>query len=544
MKVSDLFIKCLENEGVKYIFGVPGEEILDLMDSLLSSSIKFIPTRHEQGAAFMADVYGRLTGKAGVCLATLGPGATNLTTGVADANLDRAPLVAITGQSDLKKIHKESHQYIDIVQNFSPITKWNARITHGDVVPEVVRKAFLIAQTEKPGATHIEIAENIAKSESHNKPLKVTPNPRFHPDHEDIEIASKLIKNSNYPIILGGNGIIRGRASKELIEFAKKNNIPVANTFMGKGIIPSNHRLYLSTVGLQAKDHVMCGFDLADLVITIGYDMVEYAPSFWNSLADKKIIHIDTQRSEVDTYYVPDIELIGDIKSTLKILIEKTGFKKDVEYIHYLKKTIEKEFEELKDDVSFPIKPQKVLYDIRQALSEDDILISDVGAHKMWIARMFPAYKPNTVILSNGFASMGIAVPGAIAAKLAEPEKKIIAATGDGGFLMNSQEIETAKRLGLNFVVLIFKDSSYGMIKWRQMNKFKRESGVAFTNPDFAKYAESFGAKGYIVESARELLPILKEALSIDDIAIVDVEVDYLENLRLTENLGKHICPI
>ncbi|MFQ6056425.1 MAG: thiamine pyrophosphate-binding protein, partial [Methanosarcinales archaeon] len=360
MKVSDLFIKCLENEGVKYIFGVPGEEILDLMDSLLSSSIKFIPTRHEQGAAFMADVYGRLTGKAGVCLATLGPGATNLTTGVADANLDRAPLVAITGQSDLKKIHKESHQYIDIVQNFSPITKWNARITHGDVVPEVVRKAFLIAQTEKPGATHIEIAENIAKSESHNKPLKVTPNPRFHPDHEDIEIASKLIKNSNYPIILGGNGIIRGRASKELIEFAKKNNIPVANTFMGKGIIPSNHRLYLSTVGLQAKDHVMCGFDLADLVITIGYDMVEYAPSFWNSLADKKIIHIDTQRSEVDTYYVPDIELIGDIKSTLKILIEKTGFKKDVEYIHYLKKTIEKEFEELKDDVSFPIKPQKV----------------------------------------------------------------------------------------------------------------------------------------------------------------------------------------
>lgn len=545
---SDLFVQCLENEGVKYIFGLPGEENLDLIEALRKSKIKLVVTRHEQGAAFMADVYGRLTGRAGVCLATLGPGATNLITGVADANMDRAPLVAITGQADMRKEHKESHQYIDVVHAFKPITKWNTHIIHQDVIPEVVRKAFRVAELEKPGATHIELSEAIAerelKPEKDLKPLRAGPPPISHASHASYDTAIELIKKSERIIVLVGNGVVRGKASDALVKFCEHNNLSAANTFMAKGSMPANHDLFIATIGLQKKDFAMCGFDRAELIITVGYDFAEYAPQFWNPNNDKKIIHIDSVAAEVDGFYAPNVELIGDIKTTLEELTQRTGFKKTFPYMETLKEIHRKEYRLYKDSTDFPIKPQKILYDLRHALAPEDIVISDVGMHKLWTARLYPAYQPNTVIISNGFATMGISLPGCLAAKLVYPERKVVAVCGDGSFLMNSQEIETAKRLGLAFVVLIFHDGKYGMIEWKQINAFGSAFGMEFGNPDFVKYAESFGCVGLRVTKTEDLLPTLKKALSINDVVIVDVPVDYSENFELTSRLGNLVCPI
>lgn len=546
---SDLFVKCLENEGVRYIFGLPGEENLDFVQALRTSSINFVVTRHEQGAAFMADVYGRLTGRAGVCLATLGPGATNLITGVADANMDRAPLVAITGQADMRNEHKESHQYIDVVQAFKPITKWNTRVIHEEVIPEVVRKAFRVAELEKPGATHIELSEAIAGRDLEEnttlKPLKAGPPPVSHAHPSHYEKAIELIKKSSKVIILAGNGVIRAKASDSLVKFAEKNNISVANTFMAKGAMPARNDLFIATIGLQKKDFAICGFDQAELIITVGYDFAEYAPKFWNEENNKHIIHIDSQPAEVDAFYSPDVELIGDIKATLDELTTLTGFKKEFPYLEILKKIHQEEYRVHKDSTAFPIKPQKILYDLRHALADEDIVLSDVGMHKIWTARIYPAYKPNTVLISNGFATMGISLPGAVAAKLVHPERKVVAVMGDGGFLMNSQEIETAKRLGLAFVILIFNDSKYGMIEWKQINYYGGPSfAMDFKNPDFIKYAESFGCTGLRVNSAEELLPTLKKALAMNDVVIVDVPVDYSENFELTNKLGGLVCPM
>ncbi len=544
MKVSDLFARCLENEGVKYVFGLPGEETIDLLDSMNGSKIQFISTRHEQGAAFMADVYGRLTQRAGVCLATLGPGATNLITGIADANMDRAPLVAVTGQAGLAETHKESHQYIDIVNALRPITKWNVRVSSPDSVHEIVRKAFRIAQTEKFGATHIELPEDIANAQSGEKPLRVTENARFHPDIQDLDRAVGMIQAAEKPLILAGNGILRGRASKELVEFAEKNRIFVANTFMAKGAIPARHDLCLATIGLQQKDYVLCGFDQADLIIPIGYDFVEYAPQFWNPGRGKRILHVDSVPAEVDGFYVPEVELVGDIRTTLKILNSRTGAKKKFDYPNKLRNLIKEEYAAGKLDSSHPMRPQRVLCDIRRAMGDHDILISDVGAHKLWIARNYPAREPNTVIISNGFAAMGIAVPGAVAAKLAEPKRKVLAVTGDGGFLMNSQELETAKRLGVHFTVVIFNDQKYGVIGWKQKKKFGRESGVSFGNPDFVQYAESFGAKGFRIESADDFYPTLEKALGMNELVIVDVPIAYGDRMFFSDEFGRNICPI
>lgn len=546
---ADKFIQCLENEGVKYVFGLPGEENLDIMEALRTSKkIKFVLTRHEQGAAFMADVYGRLTGRAGVCLSTLGPGATNLITGVADANMDRAPLVAITGQGNIKREHKESHQYMDVVGAFRPITKWNARISHSNTIPEIIRKAFRLAEMEKQGATHIEISETIAgrelKPEDHNPPLQAVPPPKFQASRDIYEQAVNLIKDAQRVIILAGNGAIRGNASKALTEFCEKNNISVATTFMAKGVVSARHDLFLATIGLQAKDFVMCGFDKADLIITVGYDLVEYSPKFWNPTKNKKIIHIDSMAAEVDKYYTPSVELVGDITTTLNELTALTGFKKNYEYLDKVKQIAKDEYRQWKDSTDFPIKPQKIMYDLRHALADKDIVISDVGMHKLWVARQYPAYEPNTVIISNGFASMGISLPGAVAAKLVYPDRKIVAVCGDGSFLMNSQELETAKRLGLAFVILIFNDSKFGMIEWKQMNNFGASFGTQFTNPDFIKYAESFGCVGMKVEKTEDLFPALKKALSTDNVVIIDVPVDYTENFELTNRLGKLVCPI
>lgn len=545
MKGAELFVRCLENEGVEYIFGVPGEENIDVMDALIGSSIQFVTTRHEQGAAFIADVYGRLTGRAGVCLSTLGPGATNLVTGVADANMDRAPVVAIAGQGATTRMHKESHQILDLVNLFEPISKYSTQIREPEIIPEVVRKAFKTAETEKPGCSFLDFPENIAGAEVTGPaaPLKVqSPTPPTAPDDKCAQVA-RMISEADAPVVMVGNGIFRGGASETLVDFAEKLNVPVATTFMAKGAIPFSHPLSLGAIGLQAHDYVAFGFDRADLVICVGVDMVEYHPRLWNPDRDKKIIHIDESPAEVDAHYILEAGVIGEIGDSLARIAGKAKRRGDAP-LHKLHDVIQSEIGEYQDDTAFPIKPQKIIWDLRAALDPEDIVISDVGAHKMWMARMFQAEAPNTCIISNGFASMGIALPGAIAAKLAKPDKKAVAVSGDAGFMMNNQEIETALRLGLDFVVLIFTDSKYGLIEWHQNRHFGRATGIEFTNPDFIKFAESFGARGYRVERTEDLLPTLKEALADGTVSIIDCPVDYSENMKLTAKLGNLVSPI
>ncbi len=540
MKASELFIKCLENEGVEFIFGIPGEENLDVMDALLDSEIKFVTTRHEQGAAFMADVYGRLTGKAGVCLATLGPGATNLVTGFADADMDRAPIVAIAGQGATTRMHKESHQVLDLVNLFEPISKYSTQIRAPQIIPEIVRKAFKDAQMEKPGGSFIDFPENIAGTQMpvEKEPLKVqAPTPAV-PPAEKIKQAGDVISNAKYPIVMAGNGVIRGNASDQLVSFAEELNIAVATTFMAKGAMPFSHELSLGTVGLQAKDYVACGFQQSDVIICVGFDMVEFHPHIWHKYKDKKIVHIDMSPAEVDEHYILEVGVIGDIKAAL-IEVAKCAKPHVGGFTDELRETIVGELNEHANDDNFPIKPQKIICDLRKVLKPDDVVISDVGAHKMWVARMFQAERPNTCIISNGFASMGIGVPGAIAAKMVNPNVTALTVTGDAGFMMNSQEIETALRMKVAIVILIWNDSEYGLIKWHQMRKLGRPSHIEFTNPDFVKYAESFGAKGYRVSSADELVPTLEKAIADDTVVIVDCPVDYSENMKLTEELSR-----
>ncbi|MEE9304562.1 MAG: acetolactate synthase large subunit [Thiotrichaceae bacterium] len=544
---AELFIRCLENEGVETIFGIPGEENLDVMDALRNSSIEFITVRHEQGAAFMADVYGRLTGKAGVCLATLGPGATNLITGFADANMDRAPIVAIAGQGATTRMHKESHQVLDLVNLFEPISKYSIEIREPEIIPELIRKAFKDAQAEKPGGAFISFPENIAAMDVSDAesllPLRVQSPAAPSAAEDKVAQAAQIIDKAKFPIIMAGNGVVRSHASNALIEFAEHLNIPVAQTFMAKGSIPFSHSLSLGSVGLQAHDYVACGFDRADVVICIGFDMVEYHPKSWHPDKEKKIIHIDQTYAEVDAHYILETGVLGDISTSLKRIMEHTT-KTHSGKNENLKGIIVNELDDFAEDVSFPIKPQKILYDTRKAMADADILISDVGAHKMWIARLFRCEQPNTCIISNGFASMGIGVPGAIAAKMTYPDKNVLTITGDAGFMMNSQEIETALRYNVAIVIMIWNDSEYGLIKWHQQRRFGRTGNISFNNPDFVKYAESFGAKGYRIEKAEDLLPTLQQAFADNTVVVVDVPVDYSENMKLTEKLGKLICPI
>jgi acetolactate synthase-1/2/3 large subunit len=553
---ADLLVACLEAEGVEFVFSVPGEEILDILEAISRQpSIRHITTRHEQGAAFMADVHGRLTGRAAVALSTLGPGATNLVTGIADAFLDRAPMVAITGQAGSDKLHKEAHQVVDIVEMFRPVTKWNTRVERVDAIPEIVRKAFRVATLEKPGPTHIELPENLAamEPESGDAVQPLIPGQAYFPEPTDEAIAhaARLIAESTRPIVLAGNGVLRRRASEALRDFARGLHVPVAATFMGKGAIDDRSHLSLMAVGLQARDHVLTGFDRADLVICVGYDLVEYAPARWNPDGAKRIVHIDTQPAEVDAAYRPEVELIGDIDGALRRLlavVEPQGVggrsatqrheTREVLVNTDLRTSLLDDLSVCVNDGSYPIKPQRAIYELRRALGPEDIVVSDVGAHKIWVARLYQAYEPNTVIISNGFAAMGIGVPGAIAAKLVHPDRKVVALVGDGGFLMNSQELETAKRIGANIVVVIWRDNGYGLIDWKQRNEYGRPYAVEFGNPDFVDYARSFGIAGFRPASAEDLYPTLKRALEVDGPAVVDVPIDYAENVRLTERLG------
>ena len=537
-RASDVFVECLEAEGVKYVFGIPGEETLDLNESLDTSSVSFVGVRHEQGGAYMADMYGRLTGRAGVCLGTLGPGATNLITAVADAFLDRAPLVALTGQADLERMHKESHQYIDLVEMMRPITKWNARVTAPEIVPEVVRKAFKVAESEKPGATHLELPEDVMA-----QPLDAQPLPRRkpvmpEPAARELFEAANLIRSAINPVVLAGNGVIRAGASPALREFTRATGIPVAETFMGKGAVDALDPQSLGTVGLQSRDYALAGFEEADVVIAVGYDLVEHAPLHWNPGRDKKIVMIDSQPAEIDENFTPEVELIGDVYHVLSRLAKEC---RDVPHTGgstRLRDVVLGRFEAAKTDDHFPMQPPRALWEIRQALGRTDMLISDVGLHKLWIARMFPAHEPNTVLIANGLAGMGFALPCAIAAKLVHPERNVVTVSGDGGFLMNCQELETAKRLRTPIVNVVWENHQFGSIVWKQDKKFGRHFGTDFTNPDFVKLADAFGLPAWRCESVGDFATHLKRALSLDVPSLIVLPIDYSIDVAISEELG------
>jgi len=540
MKASDLFVKCLEHEGVRYVFGVPGEETEDLLFSLEQSSITFIPTRHEQGAAFIADVWGRLTGKAGVCLATLGPGATNLITGVADANLDKSPLVAITGQVGLSQIHTESHQYLDIVTMFRPITKWNARISSPEAVAEVVRKAFKVAETEKPGATHIELPEDVANMESDRQPLSIHRVRRPDPDQHALQEAVSLMSRAKKPLVLAGNGAVRKPSSDQLREFVGRCHIPIAHTFMGQGAVSDDSPESLHTIGLGFRDFVMEAVDQADLVVTVGYDLAEYAPDAWNPQADKTILHIDFTPAEVYTHYQPAVEIVADIPATLRELnkrLVETSCSLDTSWYVPIRDRIRADIRSYDLKAGQPFTVPGVLNLLRAMLGDEALLISDVGSHKMWIARNFPTRCPNGCLISNGLASMGIALPGGIAAALQEPHRRIVAAMGDGGFLMNSQELETAKRLGVGFTILVFNDNDYGLISWKQQLSRGHSTGTRLTNPDFKKYAESFGITAFQPRTLEELKQQLSAAVTSGELCVVEIPIDQRVNVELVKKL-------
>ncbi|HEX8068295.1 MAG TPA: acetolactate synthase large subunit [Thermoleophilaceae bacterium] len=538
-RASDVFVECLEAEGVRHVFGIPGEETLDLNESLADSSIEFVPVRHEQGGAYMADVCGRLTGRAGVCLGTLGPGATNLVTAVADAYLDRAPLVALTGQADLERMHKESHQYVDVVSLMRPITKWNARVADANIIPEVVRKAFKVAESEKPGATHVELPEDVMAGEVEAEPLPRRKPVRPEPAARELLKAADVVRGALNPVALAGNGVTRGGASPALREFARATGIPVAETFMGKGVMDAGDPLALGSVGLQSGDYKMAGFEEADVVLAIGYDLVEHAPKHWNAGRDKKIVCIDSLPAEIDDHFVPEVELVGDIYHILSRLGEECRHVPHSGGSTRLRDVVLGRFEAAKDDDHFPMQPPRALWEIRRVLGREDVLVSDVGLHKLWIGRMFPAYEPSTVLIANGLAGMGFAVPAAIAAKIVHPDRNVVAVNGDGGFLMNCQELETAMRLRVPFVSIVWENSQFGSIVWKQDKKFGRHFGTDFTNPDFVKLAESFGMPAWRIGAVDELGRRLREALALDVPSLIVLPIDYSIDVAISEDLGQ-----
>jgi acetolactate synthase I/II/III large subunit len=543
MKVAELFIKCLEQEGVQYIFGVPGEENIDLMDAVLDSNIQFIVTRHETSAAFMAGTYGRLTGKPGVCLSTLGPGATNLLTGVANANMDLNPIVAITGQAGLDRQHKISHQYYNLVQIYEPVTKWNAQVKKGEIVPEMVRKAFQVSTQEKPGATHIDLPNDVAGMEVNASPLKITNHTLSEAGDQVIQAAAKLIEQAKHPLILAGNGITRGHASNQFRTLVEKIKIPVVHTFMGKGALPWTNELSLLTAGMGGKDYITCGFNHSDLIIAIGFDISEFKPKSWNPNGATPILHIDTEEAETDENYPVKLNVVGDINENLKKLQQVISpVERNNTWVEGVRKNSLGELEQFKDDTSFPVKPQKIIFDLRSVLKEDDIVLSDVGAHKMWMARLYHTYQPNTCLISNGLASMGIAVPGAIGAKLAHPDRTVVAVCGDGSFQMTGAELETAKRLNLPITILLWRDEGYGLIEWHQMKKFNRSSNIKFGNPDFIQLALSYGFEALQIKQAADLKPALEKAIAMNKPVLIDCPVDYSENMKLTKMLSTIQC--
>jgi len=550
MNTAELLVKCLETEGIEYIFGVPGEENADFMMALeQSESIRFILTRHEQGAAFMAEAYGRLTGNPAACLGTLGPGAANLITGVADANMDHAPMLVLTGQGATTRLHKESHQIMDVVSMFKPVTKWATSIRHPSAVPEIVRKAVRLARGEKPGACHIELPEDVARMATDATPMQPHRYHRPVADPGQIETAFSMLRAAERPVILAGNGCVRHDASRELRRFCDVTGVGVINTFMAKGCVDADADYCLYTIGLQARDVVSCALDAADLVITLGYDMVEYHPQLWNAGGDKHIIHIDFQPAEIDEHYQPELELIGDLSHTLATInanIKQLGpVGRNLNQQLETRRQMQLELmHHAADKTEHMIRPQKVLADARSVMGREDILLSDVGAHKMWVARQYQCHEPNTCLIPNGFCSMGFALPGAVGASLVYPDRQILAVCGDAGFMMNVQEMETAKRLGSNIVVMVWEDHAYGLIAWKQQNQFGHHTDLGFGNPDWMLLAEAFNWHGHRVECSVDLQATLKTAFSESGPSLVVIPIDYRENMKLTGRLGNIVCAI
>ena len=550
MKASDLMVRCLEEEGIEYIFGVPGEENADFMISLeKSDKIHFVLTRHEQGAAFMAEIYGRLTGNPAGALSTLGPGATNLITGVADSNMDRAPMIVLTGQGSTDRLHKESHQIMDVVGMFEPVTKWATTVLNPDTIPEIIRKAVRLARTEKPGAVHVELPEDVAAMETSAEPISPRRFRRSVPDDKIADRAFDMLKAAQRPVIIAGNGCIRRRASKQLRQFCEKTGIGVISTFMGKGAVDMDADYCLYTVGLGSKDRVNQAIDDADLVIALGFDMVEYHPQLWNEHKDKTILHADFLPAEIDAHYHPEVELVGDLAHTLWMLNERLdehGLPDyDLDLQRKVREQMAADFAEFRDDdTEGSIRPQKALWDAREVMGPADVLLSDVGAHKMWIARHYQCHEPNTCLIPNGFCSMGFALPGAIAAGLVHPERRILAIAGDAGFMMNAQEMETARRLNSNIVVMVWADNEYGLISWKQETHFGHHTDLAFGNPDWLKLADAFGWHGHYIDKSRDLKGTLEAAFDEDGPSLVVIPIDYRENALLTKKLGEITCPI
>ena len=539
--VAKLVVRCLENEGIRYVFGIPGEENIHFIDALNGSSIRFVLVHHEQAASFMAEMYGRVTGKAGVCSATLGPGAINLLLGTADAYTDSVPLVAISAQVGLNRQYKETHQFVDLVSMFKPVTKWAVEMKVPSAVPEMVRKAFKVAQTERPGSCYLGIPQDLEEMSVSPSLQPLIPSQVYDsaPSPLQISRAAKVLEAAKSPIVLAGHGAARDNAQDALIRFSEHLHIPVATTFMGKGTFPDKHPNALGTVGFMRRDYVNFGFDLADVLICVGYDLQEFDPIRINPKSDKKIIHISRYPAEVDVHYPVAVGIEGDISMTLDELAKEVRPKEGLKVENCkIVDLLRGELEEGARDNSFPVKPQRIVSDTRLALGESDIVLVDTGALKMWMARLYPTYKPNTCLVSNGLSTMAFALPGAIAVKLAYPERKVLAASGDGGFLMLGSELATAVREHVPIVVLIWEDQSYGLIKWKMDLELGRHSSVDFHTPDFVKYAESFGAKGYRINRTEELLPTLKYALEDDAVSVITCPVDYSQNIELTNKLG------
>ena len=531
MKASDLFIKALENEGVEYIFGIPGEENLDFLNSMKDSKIKLILTRHEQGAGFMAATYGRLTGKPGVCLATLGPGATNFTTPAAYAQLGAMPLMMITGQKPIKKSKQGQFQIVDIVDLFRPITKYTKQVVNGNNIPSMTREAFRVAMEERPGAVHIELPEDIAEEECDHDLFEIVGSRRPDPDRKSIVKAAEMIENAKMPLLLIGAGANRKRTGKALKYFIEQTGIPFFNTQMGKGVIDERHPKFLGTAALSDNDFLHCAINRADLIINVGHDVIE-KPPFFMEQGRNKVIHVNFFPAHIDEVYFPQLNVVGDIASSVTKIADEISDKSnwDLSYFERIKIEVESHLSKYSEDNRFPILPQRLVHIIREDLPDDGIVTLDNGVYKIWFARNYKCYEANTLLLDNALATMGAGLPSAMCAKLLYPEKKVIAVCGDGGFMMNSQEIETAVRLGLNIVVIILNDSAYGMIKWKQEGMGFDNYGLDYKNPDFVKYAESYGAIGHRPTSDEDFKKVLANCLETDGVHVIDMAVDYSLN--------------
>ena len=540
MKASELFIKALENEGVEYIFGIPGEENLDFLDSMRNSKIKLILTRHEQAAGFMAATYGRLTGKPGVCLSTLGPGATNFTTPAAYAQLGAMPMMMITGQKPIKKSKQGRFQIVDIVDLLRPITKYSRQIVNGNNIPSMVREAFRLAMEERPGAVHLELPEDIAAEDCDERIFDVVDFRRPDADELTIQRAAKMIENAKMPLLLIGVGANRKRTSRALTEFIEKTGIPFFNTQLGKGVIDERNPKFLGTAALSDNDFLHCAINRADLIVNVGHDVVEKPPFFMEE-GGTKVIHINFFQAQVDEVYFPQLNVIGDIATSItKIAKYMNDFSNwDLSYYQRIQTEIESHLTKYSQDKRFPILPQRLVHIIRENLSDEDIVTLDNGVYKIWFARNYKCYQPNTLLLDNALATMGAGLASALCAKLLNPHKKVISVCGDGGFMMNSQELETAVRLGLNVIVIILNDSAYGMIKWKQEGMGFENYGLDYKNPDFVKYAESYGANGYRPENDENFLDILNRCLGSEGVHVIDLAIDYSLNHSILNVLLK-----